>query len=253
MPEMEEGSMFLLLLTREEAKQNRGLFQQKLNVHQIDSQNLMWYVLEGREPTGWRIQSALFPHLDGRGLLPISAYRNRKHAEKIIVIFDLLPNLTPWFSQGATVSTIYEHFQESLLQFAEEIYKKHNRARPRTPQETTTLREQVAELKKVLDDLNDQGFFHREDHLRLRERLIALLDRLLKELNEKLQSFSHMHKKQTFRDWYAEHRWDFWMSSILAALLVGVVVSFLTGWLQPVNKAPTDIGVGQHSSWSSLD
>jgi hypothetical protein len=149
------------------------------------------------------------PHLQGRGLLPISAYRNRKHAEQIIVIFDLLPNITLWFSQGATVSTIYEHFQESLIQFAEEIYKQHNRTRPRTPQEAATLREQVAELKKALDDLNDQGFFHREDHLRLRERLISQIDRLLKELSEKIQSFSHIPKKQTFGDWYTEHRWDF--------------------------------------------
>lgn len=248
MPEMEDGSMFLLLLTKEEVNQNRGLLQQKLNVYQIDGRNLMWHVLEGHEPTGWRIQSALFPHLQGRGLLPISAYRNRKHAEQIIVIFDLLPNITLWFSQGATVSTIYEHFQESLIQFAEEIYKQHNRTRPRTPQEAATLREQVAELKKALDDLNDQGFFHREDHLRLRERLISQIDRLLKELSEKIQSFSHIPKKQTFGDWYTEHRWDFWMSSILAAILVGVAVSFLTGWLQPTSKASTDTRAGQHSS-----
>ncbi len=128
MPEIEEGSMFLLLLKQEEAQQNRGPLQQKINAIQIEGQNLMSYVIEGRQPTGWYIQSTLFPNLEGRGLLQVSAYRNRKYTEQIIVICDVLPSITPWFSQGANVLTIYEHFQEGLREQRSHVLKEHDRA-----------------------------------------------------------------------------------------------------------------------------
>ena len=190
----------------------------------------MWYALEGREPSDghWRIdQSALFPRLGDRGLHPFSVYRNRKHPEQILVESDLVDDITPWFNQGATVSTIYEHFQEELLNYAEKIFNQHNRTKVHSAKESNDLKDQVGELKKALTDLNDHSFFVREDQQRRLKTFIAKIDGLLSYLNEKIQTFTHMPKTQTLSEWYRENKWSFWITVVSIPLILTLLAWIL--------------------------